>query len=26
MYYNLLFARRMIAVGNVVYEWQKAAR
>ena len=26
MYYNTLFAKRMIAVGNVVYEWQKAAR
>ena len=26
MYYNLLFARRMIAVGNVVNGWQKAAR
>lgn len=25
MYYNTLFAKRMIAVGNVVYEWQKAA-
>jgi tRNA A-37 threonylcarbamoyl transferase component Bud32 len=26
MYYNTLFAKRMIAVGNVVQEWQKAAR
>lgn len=26
MYYNTLFANKMIAVNNVVYEWQKAAR
>lgn len=26
MYYNTLFAKRMIAVGNVVNGWQKAAR
>ena len=25
-YYNSLFVKRMVAVNNVVYEWQKAAR
>ena len=26
MYYNTLFAKRMIAVSNVVYEWQRDSR